>query len=79
MAQMTEGNTGFADMQSGGGMNADQPGHMALGGSAGTGIESASSPAQAPGAPGHDIVDGLGMANNMGTPVDNTGTGGKAS
>jgi len=73
MAQMTEGNTGFADMQSGGGMNPEQPGHMALGGSAGTGIESASSPTQAPGAPGHDIVDGLGMANNMGTPVDNTG------
>lgn len=73
MSQIVEGNTGFSEMPEGGGMGMNQQGPMPLSDTAGSGIESASSPSSAPGAPGHDIVDGLGMANKLGTPLDNTG------
>ncbi len=61
---MSEGNQGFAGCP----MSNDQGGSrpMTEGGEAGTGIESASSPGLAPGAPGGDIVDSMDLANNMG-------------
>ena len=75
MGQMTEGNSSFSEMPAGDSMNNMNPGAPApTGGEAGTGIESASSPAAAPGAPGHDIVDGMGMANNM-ADIDDTTSG----
>ncbi len=71
MGQMVEGNSSFSEMPAGDSMSGMNPGApAATGGEAGTGIESASSPAAAPGAPGHDIVDGMGMANNMADIVD---------
>ena len=75
MGQMTEGNSSFSEMPAGDSMNSMNPGApAATGGEAGTGIESASSPAAAPGAPGHDIVDGMGVANNM-ADIDNATSG----
>jgi hypothetical protein len=66
MSSMTEGNTSFSPMPAGSDMgNMDDAGPMPMGGEAGTGTESASSPAAAPGAPGHDIVDGMNIANNL--------------
>lgn len=61
---MAQGNDSFAGTPTGTGQGGSSP--MTLGGSAGTGIESASSPAAAPGAPGGDIVDGADYANNLG-------------
>jgi len=73
MGQMTEGNSSFSEMPAGDAMRSRDVGApAATGGEAGTGIESASSPAAAPGAPGHDIVDGMGMANNMADMDDTT-------
>ncbi|HET9493496.1 MAG TPA: hypothetical protein VFR15_04620, partial [Chloroflexia bacterium] len=47
-----------------------QTGVMPTGGEAGTGIETASSPASeaTPGAPGGDVVEGLRMGNNLDIP-----------
>jgi hypothetical protein len=72
MGQMVDSNSSFSEMPAGDAMRGTDPGAPpATGGEAGTGIESASSPAAAPGAPGHDIVDGIGMANNM-DDIDDT-------
>ncbi|HEX8597982.1 MAG TPA: hypothetical protein VF952_05630 [Chloroflexia bacterium] len=60
---MSEGNQGFAGTPMSGDQGGSRP--MTEGGEAGTGIESASSPGLAPGAPGGDIVDGADLANNM--------------
>jgi hypothetical protein len=79
MSSLTEGNQGFSEMPSGESMAGGPLGAQELGtagmargegvvGSAGSGIETASSPATSPGAPGHDLTDGLSAANNMGTP-----------
>ncbi|HUP28197.1 MAG TPA: hypothetical protein VM409_07165 [Chloroflexia bacterium] len=74
MSQMVEGNSGFSDMPRGDAMGGDPAAPPVMSGEAGTGIESASSPAAAPGAPGHDIVDGMGIANNM-ADAANTSSG----
>jgi len=75
MGQMTEGNSSFSEMPAGDSMRGmDSGAPNATRGEAGTGIESASSPAAAPGAPGHDIVDGMDMANNM-ADLDDTSSG----
>lgn len=60
---MAEGNQGFAGTPMSGDQGGSRP--MTEGGEAGTGIESASSPGIAPGAPGGDIVDSMDMANNL--------------
>lgn len=60
---MAQGNQGFGDTPTGTDQGGASP--MPLGGEAGTGIESASSPAAAPGAPGGDIVDSMDLANNL--------------
>ena len=69
LSGMTEGNQGFAEMPTGETMG-DQIGTMPAGGEAGTGIETASSPASeaTPGAPGGDIVEGMRMGNNLDLP-----------
>ncbi|MEO6457980.1 MAG: hypothetical protein ABIO92_06865 [Chloroflexia bacterium] len=80
MAQMTEGNSSFSEMPAGDEMHGSATGApTATGGEAGTGIESASSPAAAPGAPGHDIVNGMGMANNMADLEDTSSGNDKSS
>jgi hypothetical protein len=68
ISSMTEGNQGFAGMPSDETMGSDRTGVMPTGGEAGTGIETASSPAAAPGAPGEDIVEGLRAQNNLDIP-----------
>jgi hypothetical protein len=68
ISSMTEGNQGFAGMPSDETMGGDRTGVMPTGGEAGTGIETASSPAAAPGAPGEDIVEGLRAQNNLDIP-----------
>ena len=60
---MAQGNQGFGGTPTGTDQGGGAP--MTLGGEAGSGIESASSPAVAPGAPGGDIVDSMDMANNL--------------
>lgn len=60
---MAQGNQGFGGTPTGTDQGGSAP--MTLGGEAGSGIESASSPAAAPGAPGGDIVDSMDMANNL--------------
>jgi hypothetical protein len=60
---MAQGNQGFGGTPTGTDQGGGSP--MPLGGEAGTGIESASSPAVAPGAPGGDIVDSMDLANNL--------------
>ena len=60
---MAQGNQGFGGTPTGTDQGGSSP--MPLGGEAGTGIESASSPAAAPGAPGGDIVDSMDLANNL--------------
>ncbi|HYO50966.1 MAG TPA: hypothetical protein VEW94_14030 [Chloroflexia bacterium] len=66
ISSLTESNQGFAEQSSAMEMSGGGPSEIPLGGSAGTGVETASSPATAPGAPGGDLVEGLGMANSMG-------------
>jgi hypothetical protein len=72
MGSMTEGNQSFTDMAPGDQMGGyGSAGPMPLTGTGdvagGTaGIETASSPATNPGAPGGDIVEGLDMAGSMG-------------
>jgi hypothetical protein len=66
ISSLTEGNQGFSEQSSAMEMSGGGPSEIPLGGSAGTGVETASSPATAPGAPGGDLVEGLGMANSMG-------------
>lgn len=81
MSSLTEGNQGFGEMPSSESMAPGGPlvvGSRELGtaatnqgdivGSAGSGIETASSPGMAPGAPGHNLSEGLAGANSMGTP-----------
>jgi hypothetical protein len=74
LSSMTEGNQGFAEMPTSEAMG-DRTGVMPTGGEAGTGIETASSPASeaTPGAPGGEIVEGLRMGNNLDIP-DEGGT-----
>lgn len=60
---MAEGNQGFAGTPIGGDRGGSSP--ITLGGSAGTGVESASTPSVAPGAPAGDVVDGMSLANNL--------------
>ena len=64
LSSMTEGDQGFGEMPTSEAMGG-QTGVMPTGGEAGTGIETASSPASAPGAPGEDIVEGLRMENDL--------------
>src|SRR4051812_6024570 len=72
MGSMTEGNQSFTDMNSGDQMGGIQsPAPMPItetGEVAGTtaGIETASSPIANPGAPGHDVIEGLDMAGGFG-------------
>ncbi|MEA2574945.1 MAG: hypothetical protein QOH93_2243 [Chloroflexia bacterium] len=65
---MAQGNQGFAGTPTSNDQGGSRP--MTEGGEAGTGIESASSPAAAPGAPGGDIVDSMDLANNMNAMSD---------
>jgi hypothetical protein len=66
MSSIVEGNQGFTEMPSGAEMSAEKSGSpLPAGGSAGTGIETGSSPTSSPGAPGGDIVEGLDMANDV--------------
>ena len=65
MSSIGDGDTSMAPMSASEGMSGISEGPIPTGGSAGTGTELASSPAVAPGAPGHDIVQGLGMANTL--------------
>jgi hypothetical protein len=69
LASLIDDNQGFTGESSAVSMGGKGAGQMPVGGQAGTGIETASSPAAAPGAPGHDIVEGLDMASDMGSPV----------
>jgi hypothetical protein len=69
LSSLIDDNQGFTGESSAVSMGSKGPGQMSVGGEAGTGIETASSPAAAPGAPGHDIVEGLDMASDMGSPV----------
>ena len=72
MGSMTQGNQSFTDMDPGDQMSGLQsPAPMPLtetGEVAGrtAGIETASSPIANPGAPGHDVVEGLDMAGGFG-------------
>lgn len=70
MSSLTEGNDSLTPMPTGTDMGGLGAGPITTGGSAGTGTESASSPAVAPGAPGHDIVDGMNMANALDQVAD---------
>ena len=70
LSGMAEGDTGMRSVsaeESRGGIGS---GPLPTGGAAGTGTESASSPAAAPGAPGHDIVQGLDMASALDRAAD---------
>jgi hypothetical protein len=75
LSSITEGNQSFSEQPSEVAMGDSGPGEIPMGGTAGSGIETASSPAAAPGAPGGDIVEGLDLANNLGTP--DTGSSGQ--
>jgi hypothetical protein len=66
LSQMSEGNFSLSEAPSGVSMEQEKAGTMPVGGSAGTGIQTASSPTSAPGAPGGDIVEGLEMQSRMG-------------
>jgi hypothetical protein len=65
MSAVVDGDTSLSPMSAEEGMSGISEGPVPTGGSAGTGTESASSPAAAPGAPGHDIVQGLDMASAL--------------
>lgn len=73
---MADGNQGFEGTPMGEPEGGSAP--MPQGGSADSGIETASSPAAAPGAPGGHIVDSMSLANSMnnlgGTQVTGTGS-----
>jgi|GEM_PF-49676 len=75
MSSLTEGNDSLTPMPAGMDMGGPGAGPIPTGGTAGTGTESASSPAVAPGAPGHDIVDGMNMANALDQVADATDGG----
>lgn len=75
LSSLTDGDTSLSPSSAEEGMRGMAGGPIPTGGSAGTGTESASSPAAAPGAPGHDIVQGMDMANaldNAANPDPNT-------
>lgn len=74
MSSLTEGNISFAPMPTESDMSATGAGPVLAWGEAGTGTESASSPAAAPGAPGHDIVQGMNMANTLDHVADTDAT-----
>lgn len=73
MSSLTEGNDSLVSMSAADDMGRTGTGPIPAGGTAGT--ESASSPAAAPGAPGHDIVDGMNMANSLDRVADATDDG----
>lgn len=73
LSAMNEGDQGFVGQPTEVTMGDKGPGEAPLGGAGGTGIQTASSPSVAPGAPGHDIVDGLEKATQMGSPVPDSG------
>ncbi len=73
---MADGDQGFEGTPMGEPQGGSTP--MAQGGAAGSGIETASSPAVAPGAPGGAIVDSMSLSNSMnnagGTEITSTGS-----
>lgn len=77
---MAEGNQGFSGTPTEHDKGGSSP--MTIGGAAGTGVESASSPSVAPGAPGGSVVSGMSEANTLdsiaGTDISSTpGAGGE--
>ncbi len=66
LSQMSEGDYSLSEAPSDVSMEQEKAGTMPVGGSAGTGTQTASSPSSAPGAPGGDIVQGLEMQSSMG-------------
>ncbi len=64
---MAEGNQGFAGEPGDVAMGGKGGGPLPLGEGAGSGLETASSPAIAPNAPGEGVVGGMEMVNNMDT------------
>jgi hypothetical protein len=83
VSSMSEGNQGFGEMPSNEVMDLGNrettggfSGAMPTGGTAGSGIETASSPSTAPGAPGGDLVDGVRLENSMGAPGTGETAGG---
>jgi hypothetical protein len=78
ISSLSEGNQSMSPMDRGTGMSGLQGGPLPIDDSAGSGVQSASSPAAAPGAPGHDIVDGMQLGRNMDqvadVDTDDTGT-----
>jgi hypothetical protein len=65
VSSLAEGDQSMHAMQREESMGGIASGPLPLDDSAGGGVQSASSPAGAPGAPGHDIVDGMQIARNM--------------
>jgi hypothetical protein len=65
LSGLTEGNQSSHPMPRDTSMSGLEGGPMPVDDTAGGGVQSASSPAGAPGAPGGDIVDGLQMGRNM--------------
>ena len=65
LSSLSEGNQSMHPMGRGDRMSDPTDGPLPIDDSAGGGVQSASSPAGAPGTPGHDVVDGLQMERNM--------------
>ena len=66
LSQISEGDFSLSEAPSDVSMEQEKAGSMPVGGAAGTGMQTASSPTRAPGAPGGDIVQGLEMQSSMG-------------
>jgi hypothetical protein len=79
ISSLSEGNQSLSLMDAGTSMSGVGGGPLPIDDSAGGGVQSASSPAAAPGAPGHDIVDGMQLGRNMDqvADVDSDDTGTK--
>ncbi|MBF6614180.1 MAG: hypothetical protein IVW55_13725 [Chloroflexi bacterium] len=68
LSSLSEGDQGLAGMPADVTMGGTGTDKMPEGGTAGTGVETASSPTAAPGAPGHNLVPGLDIGSSLGIP-----------